>query len=283
MAFDNLPYQPPFQTQEATDYAAEVLALSKRVVESARCVLDIAYGEDYGQKLDIFLPDKSAESWLPVLIFAHGGGWTHGYKEWMGFMAPPITELPAVFVSLSYRLAPAYPYPAALEDCLSALRWIYNHIEDYGGSRNRLFVGGHSAGGHLMALLSLRHEMAEARGIPRDTARACFPVSAPFDVKGHEAFPNEEEAIKASPINYVKGNDTPFFITYGSQDMELVIRTGERMVEALKRELGRVEYHVFEGYDHFKMNLDQGNESNLWVKTVRTWMSSINLKKMILE
>lgn len=286
MAFDNLPPQDPFQTPEATTYAAKILVLSKSVTEKRRCVLDVAYGKDYWQKIDIYLPEDYSIKDLPVLMFAHGGGWTHGYKEWMGFMAPSIVSLPAIFVSISYRLAPDSRYPDPLDDCFSALKWVYDNIERYGGNPQRLFIGGHSAGGHLSTLVALRRDMAESRGLPRDVIKGCLPVSTPFDLRVEKPEPGSseervyqlflrrpEDAAEASPIVHAKGNETPFFITHGSRDLEWVLRTGPPMISALQKQPGRVEYHVFEGSDHFQINLDQGNENNLWVKKVRSWMT----------
>mgnify|MGYP003352641242 CR=1 FL=1 len=106
MAFDNLPEQKKMGG-EGEAYAAECLKRSKAAMKGARTVLDQAYGDDYWQKVDLYLPKDESAKDLPVLIFLHGGGGEFGYKEWMGFQAPPIVAFPAIFVSVSYRLAPA--------------------------------------------------------------------------------------------------------------------------------------------------------------------------------
>ena len=118
-----------------------------------------------------------------VIVFLHGGGWTHGFKEWMGFMAPSIVAWPAVFISVAYRLAPDHRYPAQLDDTLSALAWIQRNIRDYGGDPNAIAVGGHSAGGHLASLAALRTDLHGGHGIPLDAIKACLPVSSTFDFR----------------------------------------------------------------------------------------------------
>ncbi|MGE5839597.1 MAG: hypothetical protein ACM34H_06650, partial [Deltaproteobacteria bacterium] len=77
------------------------------------------------------------------------------------------------------------------------------------------------------------------------------------------------------PLCHVAGNSTPFFIACGSRDLEWVLKTTPPMVAALKGESGKVESHVFEGLNHYETNLEQRHESNIWVKTVREWMSCL--------
>src|SRR5262245_48904827 len=97
MAFDSLAPQPKMNP-DAEAYAAEALRLSREAARTTRCVLDLAYGSDPAQTLDLYLPpDTSLDAHdLPVLMLMHGGGWTHGHKEWMGLNAPPLVGAPAI-------------------------------------------------------------------------------------------------------------------------------------------------------------------------------------------
>src|SRR5687767_3160138 len=132
MAFHDLPQQEPFAKEPANEYARRVLSLSEIAAKRIRNRSDLCYGDDYWQKVDVYLPDDPSLEKLPVVMFIHGGGWTHGYKEWMGFMAPSFVSFPAVFVSVSYRLAPANKFPAPLEDCFGALRWVVENVSTFG-------------------------------------------------------------------------------------------------------------------------------------------------------
>ncbi len=135
MAFHDLKQQPPRaslnpdRVEEFEAYAAAALERSKAAAASCRTVLDVEFGDDYYQKLDLYLPDEATladhEGGVPVILFCHGGGWNFGYKEWNGFMAPALIDLPAIFVSVSYRLAPEHKFPAALEDVLAGLSWVF--------------------------------------------------------------------------------------------------------------------------------------------------------------
>ncbi|MBI1774805.1 MAG: alpha/beta hydrolase [Proteobacteria bacterium] len=282
MAFDSLPVQSQEKMGPAAQaYAAEILERSRQVARSSRVALDIAYGEDYWQRLDLYLPEATGLRDLPVLVFLHGGGWSNGYKEWMGYMAPSFTDLPAIFVSVSYRLLPQVRFPAPLEDSVAALAWVHGNIARYGGSPERLFIGGHSAGGHLASLAALRRDLLAAAGVPLAALRACFPVSATFkfelgdlEKRGKDLLARPEDAAQASPISHVAGNAVPFYIAWGSRDLDHVMTTGMPMVEALKREKCRVEHQVFEGFDHFQISIDGGRRESPWVKTVRAWMAA---------
>lgn len=279
MAFDNLPIQKKMGA-EGEAYAAEILRRSREVMGTARVVLDQAYGDDYWQKVDLYLPaDAAAARDLPVLVFLHGGGWEFGYKEWMGYMAPAFTDLPAIFVSVSYRLLPAVRFPAHLDDTIAALAWVHRNIAKHGGNPNRLFIGGHSAGAHLAALATLRRDLLAKAGVPVEAIRVCLPVAGTYrfeigelEARGKMMLKKPEDAPEASPINYVAGNRVPFYVTWGEKDLEYILKTSMPMVEALKAAGCEVEHKVFAGFDHFDISIDNANPKSEWVKKVREWM-----------
>ena len=92
---------------------------------------EFAFGADPYQRLLVFEAPRPDGR---VLVFWHGGGWTSGYKEWMGFMAPAFTAEGVTFVSAGYRLAPQHVFPAALDDCIQATRWVAENIARHGGN-----------------------------------------------------------------------------------------------------------------------------------------------------
>ena len=278
MALSDLPPQPPMGA-EAEHYVTFCLEQTRKAQASTRHVLDIAYGTDYWQKLDLYLPDATSAPGMPTLLFMHGGYWTHGYKEWLGFMAPAFVSLPALFISVSYRLAPQAKHPAAQEDCLAALAWAYNHVAAYGGDPQRLFVGGHSAGGHLAALLTLQPPLLTAQGLPTDVIKACFPVSGVYDLEGDvpqdrlQAFlAPEASRAQASPLHYTGGNRTPFLLAVGEHDFAALYQQAYTMAAALRQAPGPVEFLEIPGVDHFHINMQSDDPASLWVQRVRAWM-----------
>ena len=296
MAFDDLKPQAPRTAENSRDperareYGERALELSRAAAAYGRTTLDVAFGADYYQKLDLYLPADAAARDLPVLLFFHGGAWAHGYKEWNGFMAPGLVTLPAIFVSASYRLVPEHKFPAALDDAFAALAWVRGNIADHGGDPGRIHAAGWSAGGTLASLITLRHDLYGERGLPHDTVKACFPSSSTFRVRRDAPAPGNrgidyaefllerpEDDAAASPINYVAGNRTPFFISHGSDDFPHVERGSREMISALEKVGSPVEYRVYGGADHYANNLAAQDADHDWVVTVRSWMERSKL------
>ncbi len=285
LPFSNLPPQASINLR-ADAYGETALRISRLVAMTTRCSLDIPYGNGAAHRLDIYMPADRKLKDLPVYISIHGGGWMFGYKEWMGVNAPPIIAAPAIYIAIEYSLAPQAKHPTQINDCVAALAWVYKNVGRYGGDPNRIFVGGHSAGGHLSSLLTVRHDLREKAGLPRDVIKACFPYSGVYDMRdlvvyGQPASPGPADAMltspdqarDASPIVWLEGNETPFFITWGENDNILCRAEGPAFVVALQEQPGRVESHMFGSLDHFWVHLIQEDPENLWTKTLVAWMN----------
>lgn len=278
MGFDNLEPQTPMQMPAANAYAAAALARSRVAASQCQTALDLSYGSDRKHRLDLYLP-RARVTGAPVLIFLHGGSWTHGYKEWMGLMAPALVDAPAIFIAANYRLAPTHRFPAQLDDTLAILAWTAAEIEPHGGDRDRVFLGGHSAGGHLAALATLRRDLWAAYGIAEDAVRACLPVSTTFDFRSAPEdagsfLARPEDAGAASPIAYVEGNRVPFLIAYGGADFERAKQTSRAMTAALTRAGAPARELEIPGADHFEMSLGLGDREHAWTRAVRAWLAT---------
>src|SRR5256885_1044061 len=119
MRLEEYPPQEPL-SEAGQLYSSECFKRSEGIAFEEH-----AYGADPYQRLLVFAPPKPDGR---VLIFWHGGGWTSGYKEWMGFVAPALTDAGVILVSAGYRLAPQHVFPTGLDDCAAAVRWIYERI-----------------------------------------------------------------------------------------------------------------------------------------------------------
>ena len=269
----------PQPSPGAGEYLEQAMAWSDEVRAGSRCALDLAYGDDERQKLDVYMPEIASVSPAPVLLFFHGGYWVIGHKDLLGFMAPAITTAPTLLVSVGYRLAPGAKYPQQVDDCRAALRWVYDNIAGYGGDPTRIYVGGHSAGGHLAALITLQRERLADFGLPADVIKGCFPVSGVFDVtetppERREAFlESDDHARESSPMYNTEGNSTPFLLEIGSEDFDNLREQHPRMLAALRQEQGYVEEMVREGHNHFRISLDHAAPESPWTRRVREWMT----------
>lgn len=238
--------------------------------EGVEPTLEIAYGEDPYQTLSVFrspIPDGR------VLAFIHGGGWTSGYKEWMHFMAPAFTAAGVTFASLGYRLAPGHLFPTGLNDLADGLCSLKSALPDLGGDWSKLFVGGHSAGGHYAALLATRDGWWRARGLARNPVRGCLPVSGVFRfgegsglaVRPRFLGPDDDAVTRAaSPVLDV-ADLPPFLIAYGENDFPHLRSQAVEMEETLADNGGRVEAVCFDGADHFAASLITGEVDGVWV------------------
>src|SRR5258708_149194 len=138
---------------------------------------DVEYGKagDVSLKLDVSIPD--GEGPFPVAILVHGGGWTAGDKE-KNFVPlfPSLTQAHFVWVSVNYRLAPQYRYPACVEDVEQSIRWVKAHTAEFKGDPKRIALIGESAGGHIVSMVALR---------AKDDTRvdAVIPFYGPHDLE----------------------------------------------------------------------------------------------------
>ena len=291
MSLEDLPPLAPTIDPRGKAYVERTVAAARVVLAATCCVTDVPYrGDDYWQKLDIFMPATGGRAALPVLCFLHGGGWFTGHKEWVSFMAPAVLAAPAIFVTPSYRHAPQAQFPAQLEDCADAIAWVHANIARYGGDAGRIHLGGHSAGAHLAALTALRRDTLARRGLPPDVIKACYPVSGRYDLgrgsaQGSGTAParNGQTVVEAflgpaldttgaSPIEHVKGNRTPFFVAAGSDDLGGFLEQARALVAALRMEACAVRYDELDGYDHFMMSEICSTADHTWMRGVHDWL-----------
>jgi acetyl esterase/lipase len=126
------------------------------------------------QVLDIHAPPDAKN--LPVVFWIHGGGWQTGDKTSVQEKPKAFVERGFVFVSTNYRLLPQVEMLTIFRDVAKALGWVHQHIGEYGGDPNRIFVMGHSAGAQLAALLCTDERYLQAEGVPFSALKGCVPV-----------------------------------------------------------------------------------------------------------
>ena len=139
---------------------------------------DVPYVEN-GQKrhvLDIYTPEKPAGKSLPVMFWIHGGGWQVGDKSDVALKPKALTERGFVFVSTNSRLLPEVKMEELIGDVAKSLGWVHKNIATYGGDPARIFVGGHSAGAQVAALLCTDERYLKKEGVSFDVLKGCVPV-----------------------------------------------------------------------------------------------------------
>jgi arylsulfatase A len=201
------------------------------------------YG-DRELQLDLFKLKEQTEP-RPAIIWIHGGGWSKGTRKNGGKMARYIAEHNYVTVSISYRLSGEAPFPVQIQDCKAAVRWLRANAKQYGIDPDRIGAIGHSAGGHLAALLATSNDVPELEGEGGNpsfssTIQAAVPMGAQSDmeterIRSMTAQPPPKAAIwheflggslddneamyqLASPRRYLDANDPPMMFIAGALD-----------------------------------------------------------------
>jgi arylformamidase len=263
------PAQEPF-TEIGGKYHLRVQELARNVDGAT-----FAYGADPYQEVAVFEADDPDGR---VLAFMHGGGWTNGYKEWMAFMAPPLTELGITFVSIGYRLAPGVVWPEGVQDAAAGIAWVHANIAKHGGDPDRLIVGGHSAGGHYASWLAVRDDWQEMAGVPGDAIKGAVPVSGVYDFTAGNGMPvrprflgsDAAHDIDASPLSNIQ-RTPPFLIAWGDRDFPHLIVQGERMVTALSAAGALVDTLVLRECDHLGASYACGAAAAPWLSALDKW------------
>lgn len=195
--------------------------------------------------LDAYIPDGDGP--FPAVLVVHGGAWRVGSKGQLAFYAGKLAERGYAAFAINYRLAPKHPFPAQIEDCRSAVRWIRRNAESYNIDPQRVGGIGYSAGGHLVALLGVTG--AASTDDPADDTRlqAVCAGGAPCDFRTlpldweflafwlggtRRVVPELYEA--ASPAAQVRPDAPPMFFFHGDEDLLVPDESPLRMVEQLK-------------------------------------------------
>ena len=265
---EDYPAQEPL-SEFARPYHEEVLRRAEGLDG-----IEARIGDDPYQSVLLY---PAAEPNGDVLAFIHGGGWTNGWKEWMSFMAPALNARGVTFATVGYRLAPMHVFPSGYEDCLDAVAWLAGH----GGDPARIFVGGHSAGGHYASLMAVRRDWQSERGLDRDVVRGCLPISGVYDFGAQSGltmrprFLGPEDSgseTEASSLSRIDGAPPPFLIAYGEEDFPHLITQARTMTEALERAGGVVEHLELPKASHLSASLAAGDLNGPWATVAAGWM-----------
>ncbi|MEE9456342.1 MAG: alpha/beta hydrolase [bacterium] len=229
--------------------------------------------------LDLYLP-AGAEN-FPVLLFVHGGGWRHGHKDgdfnFYHRLGKGLARRGVGVAVAAYRLAPKHKFPAQAEDVARATRWVYENIGEYGGDPQRLFLCGHSAGAHLVALVALDEKYLEAEGLPPDAVAGVVGISGPYDVeymseeggwfvRRYFVVPTfgDEPATwaEASAPNYARANAPPFLLIYAERDYAGLAAQAYRLAAAFAARGVQTPVHEVAGRNHLTIIYNAGKEGD---------------------
>lgn len=172
-----------------TSESADALRTQQREV-------DVRYGGGPNEHLDIF---PAAQADAPVLVFIHGGYWRSLDKRDHSFLAPAFTRQGVCVVIPNYALAPAVTVPQITMQMVRALAWTWRHIAKHGGDPRRITVAGHSAGGHLAAMMLSCIWPAYERDLPPDLVKRALAISGLFELEPVRHTPYLQPSLNLTP------------------------------------------------------------------------------------
>jgi arylformamidase len=227
---------------------------SERVRAALECRLDVPYGDTPLQALDVFPARKPGS---PVQVFFHGGYWQRGDKRFYSYPAEAFVGAGAAFVSVNYDLAPAVTIDRIVDQCRAALAWCHAHAASFNGAAERIFISGHSAGGHLTLMTVLHDGGGEGAPEPRVIQGACA-ISGVFDLEPirlcylNEALQLDAEgARRNSPLYHLGRHGPPLIAAVGAGESEEFRRQNGMLATAWRARGHACEELTLPGLHHF--------------------------------
>jgi arylformamidase len=188
---------------------AQILARWAQDSHTARatqnCRLDVAYGNSDAERLDVFSPpprprtQKAPGPGAPLLVFVHGGWWRSLDKSDHSFIAPALTAAGAVVIVPNYALCPGVGMEEIALQMARSLAWCWRHAEELGADPKRISVAGHSAGGHLAAMLLSAQWRRMGDDLPADLVKAALSISGVFDLDPIRRTPFLQADLRLTP------------------------------------------------------------------------------------
>ncbi|MDD7887540.1 alpha/beta hydrolase [Flavivirga sp. 57AJ16] len=211
--------------------------------------------DDYREtqcKLDIYYPQNEED--VPVVIWFHGGGLTGGQKE----IPAALKGAGFCVVGVGYRLSPTVPAKTSIEDAAQAIAWVFENIENYNGSRKKIFVSGHSAGGYLSLMTVMNKEYLNKYGIDSNKIVGLVPFSGHtithFTIRSESNIPDYQPIIdEFAPLYYIRKDAPSILLITGDRELEMLGRYEENAYfYRMMKVIGHKDIEIFEmdGYNH---------------------------------
>lgn len=247
------------------EYFARWAEGSARARSTMTCHLDLRYGDMPGETLDLFPARKGDGS---CMMFIHGGYWRSLDKKDHSFLAPSLVDGGVSLAVVNYDLCPRVTIEDIVQQMLRASRWLWLHAEDYGMDQDRLYVGGHSAGGHLTAMLMCALWSVFDRQLPKDLWKGGLAISGVYDLRPLIQVDNlqpdlrldDATATRLSPAFMTPSTRAPIMTCVGGRESSEFLRQnaliGERWRAAFAGDIPMPSAHHFSVLDGLA---DQGS------------------------
>ncbi len=255
-------YDNRAKVPDATDYLARYARASAAARRALPARLDLPYGPSPAERLDLFWPGGPPPPGAPpapVHVFIHGGYWRALDKADFSFVARALAPAGALVAVINYALIPTVDMAELVRQCRAAVAWLYREAPAFGGDARRLTVSGHSAGGHLTAMLMATDWPAFA-GLPPDVVRAGCGISGLYDLEPIRlCYLNDtlgltpEAARRYSPIHLRPASSAPLLLPVGALEGPEYHRQTEALAAAWQAHGVACEIMDMPGHHHFSI------------------------------
>lgn len=251
-------------------YLSIILATLLSSCLSSKKIKDLAYA-DKGERnlLDIYRPNNEKKL-HDVIVFIHGGSWDTGKKDTYWFLGRNFARKGKVFVAINYPLAPEAQYQEMGYDCAKAIKWVKENIKQYGGNPDKIFLMGHSAGGHLAALINQDPKYFAKAGIKNPIKGVILDDPFGLDIDQYlkaqintddkyvpgflQVFSRDEKAwIDASPMYKIDNINNPYLMFVGGKSFPAIKKQTPIFEDKMKTANKQVSLEVIKGKKHIGM------------------------------
>lgn len=269
-------YDNSRKVTNASDYLVRYPRESAATRGALHCRLDVAYGSSPAERLDVF--PAAVPGPAPVHVFLHGGYWQRLDKMDFSFVARALQPAGAAVVVINYALIPSVGMDELVRQCRAALVWVYRHAASIGGDPARISVSGHSAGGHLVAMLMATDWPAFA-GLPTDLVKAGCGLSGLYDLEPIRlSYLNEvlrltpDAARRNSPVHLSPPQAGHLVLAVGSDEGPEYHRQSEDQAAAWRRRGLAVDILDLPGENHFSIVTHLEDPSSALARTIHRQM-----------
>ncbi len=245
------------------DHAALIEAWSNdsiRARQDLSCRLDVAFGPSADETLDIFPADTAATSGpVPMQVFFHGGYWRAFHKDDFSFVARAFAPNGAAVVVVNYALIPTVNLDELVRQCRAALAWVHRNAASFGGDADRVFISGHSAGGHLVATM-MATDWPAFDGLPYDIVKGGCSVSGLFDLEpvrlsylNGELNLGADDVARHSPLLLEPRVAAPLILAVGGDESDEFHRHGAELAATWGSKGADCRVMKMAGLNHFSI------------------------------
>lgn len=274
-------YNARQQVSDSAKYVEFNEDRSREYRADSRCELDIEFGSGPLQKLDVFLPEQPAAGvGAPVHLFIHGGYWRSRTKESFSFMAKPLNERGAVVIVPSYSLCPEVKIGDIVDEMRTVVRWVFANAARLGGDPRNLHVSGHSAGGHLAAMLAATDWAAIDKQLPADMIKSSVPISGLFELSpmlmhsiNQEIFLDEAQVANLSPIRFKPNAPLPMHVYVGGDESGSFQEQSSEFAKAWENTEASIQFDALPGLNHYTILSNLYDSEFAITKTLTKMMS----------